>query len=80
MSKQKKQASKYYFKRYLLGCDYSEFINWLDKYYTRLELEAISTFLFNRSMDLGFIEWEDEDTIVNKALENIEKYWFWWTK
>lgn len=69
----KEKQIRYYFKRYLLGCDYTEFIEGLDKYFTRLELDAIATYLFQKSTDLGYTE-EDDEEIINKAIENIEKY------
>lgn len=72
MSKKEKKI-RYYFKRYLLGCDYEEFVNGLDNYYTRKQIEAIASYLFEKSTDLGYTE-EDDEEIINKAIENIKKY------
>ena len=74
----KEKAMKYYFKRYLLGCDYTEFVEWLDDYFTRAELDAIATYLFKKSTDLWYTEEEDDD-IVEKAINNVKIHKFWFT-
>ena len=76
MSK-KEKTMRYYFKRYLLACDYTEFVEWLDKYFNRSEIDAIASYLFEKSMSLWYTE-EDDDEIIEKAIKNIGKYWFWY--
>ena len=71
------KTMRYYFKRYLLACDYTEFVEWLDKYFNRSEIEAIASYLFEKSMNLWYTQ-EDDDEIIEKAIKNIEKYWFWY--
>lgn len=71
----KEKAMRYYFKKYLLGCDYTTFIEWLDPYFKRHELDCFSTYLFRKGMDLWYTE-EDDDEIIEKAINDIKKYWY----
>ena len=75
MNKAKEKTMRHYFKRYLEGCPYDVFENWLRKYFQKYEISAIASHLFKKWMELWYSEKDDEE-IIEKTIYYIEKYWF----